>query len=427
MFERKKLIVSVSKKAISLVEIILSTPKTVRPLAEYPYIDTSLAAVFTAIKNSVSAPIRIVLSEEYAYVVSFIPQSISKDYLRGEIKDKAQELIPEDLNNTAWDFKEILMPDPYQQGYNKKFIQVVATPQSLYTKISQAIASSGLIVEAIEPMSFSLARLTENQPFPHLIIHLGESILFIACWRGIVLATGNISNKGKPSAFPEFVSYVQDSYKVKLKTIIVCGKVREEEVAKLNFPGFTVGFQNLDPRVGMAIKADIQGEDERILNIVFQPKSSLKDAEFLNHKNRNFRTVALLALVVVSSLSFVATVFVKKGRPIKSTASSLLFSPTPSQENQNKYSVSILNGGLDPTVEVKLLSGFESQGLNIIRVGEADNKDYFNAVVSIKQPFKDEVKNRLDKLLKSYYSDFIIQSAPATSEADITIILGKNK
>lgn len=427
MFEEKKLIVTVSKKAISLAEVAVSNSVTIRPVAGYPFTENSLVEVFSAIKKSASSPIRMVLSEEYAYVVSFIPQSINEDIPRNEIKDKAQERIPEDLNTTAWDYKEILIPDSQHQESSKKFIQVIAAAGSLYSKISYAIATSGLNVEAIEPMSFSLARLTENQTDPHLIIYIGESSLFIACWKGVVLATENISGVVKPTALPDFVQYVQDSYKIRLKTIILSGNVKKEDVTKFSYPGFTVGAQNLDPRVGMALKRDIHGDDERILNIVFQKTSSSQDDDSSPKKNKNVRNIAVMSLVGISSLFLFTAIFVKKRTPIQSTASSGSTSTTAVQKNQIQYSISILNGGLDPMSEVKVLSAFESRGFTIIRVGEADNKDYVDAIVNTKQPLDDETKNRLDNILKSYYSNLIVQSSVATAEADIILILGKNK
>lgn len=427
MFQEKKIILTISKKTISLSEVIVSQPAAIRPMAAYPFTDKSLVEVFAAIKKSVSSPIRIVLGEEYAYVVSLMPASVDKDIQRNETKEKAQERIPEDLNSTTWDYKEIFIQDPKKPELKREFIQVVAAAQLLYPKISDAITGSGINVEAVEPMSFSLARLTENQTDPHIIIHIGESMLFIACWKGVVLATENVKVISDSSAFHDFVRYVEDSYKIKLTTIIVSGKLTQEEITKLDFHGFNVGAQNLDPRMGLAIKRDIHGEDERVLNIVFQKNSSSQDADSTPKKERNVRNIALLSMLVVSSFVLLTTVFVRRKSTIRSTASPRPTLQISTQAVEMNYSISVLNGGLDTSSEIRLLSSLESQGFIISRVAETEGKDYVNVTISLKQPLQEEAKNRLDNILKSYYSELLVQTASSTQEADIEIILGRNK
>ncbi len=292
MSSQKKTIVFFSKNKLSVSEVSLDKNPSVKTMAEFSWTDDNLVAISRTINKIVHGRVRLIIGEDSSYVFALpIPVHSGKEHLRQLIKEKAQLLIPDNLDETIWDFKE-------DDENGRPIVQIVSFTKEVIKALKLFIGSSSLIVEAVEPFSTALARLTIHEPELHYILSIGPPSLFVFCYKGTVFATYLIDDDKFSAAFSQLSLFVKNHFNLVIGKIIVSGNNSHSVSSILRSKGFTVVEKNLDAKIGIALKQDIKGEDANVLNFDFV--TNVKKNDNLNK----------LLLGIVALLFFLISVFI---------------------------------------------------------------------------------------------------------------------
>lgn len=241
-----------------------------------------------------------------------------------------------------------------------------------------------------------------------------------------------------------------------------------------------------DPVIGLALKTDLKGKDEQVLNLKptpMEPKSadsvhpadqvtqdpaeasvtplpaaqpdavSLKPASPLHHqappapviKPRSKKTYLLIALAVALVVGLIGggMVISQKAfapKPTPSPSPILAPSPTPlptpeatqsatlSKEDLADYKVQILNGSGVAGEAGKVEALLKAEGFSEITPGNAENFDYEETEVHLDQDVDDQVFDVVERALEDQFT-VTRYPTPMTDQAeyDIVIIVGTRK
>ncbi len=437
MFEPRKIIVSISKNKVNVFKVFLGRRPRTNTIRSFDWTPETLPQALSELKKTAGKKIRILLSEDFAYVVSVSLEAEDKKNERAEVGKKAQELIPEDLTKTIWDFKETLLA-PQTDGRQVKIVQVVAVVQTFYEALRKAAAKAGLTIEVIEPVSYSLARLLAESSLPQLIIRLDETVYLIACQRGLVLATESLDVNPTPEHLKEFLGLVKDHYRLEVKNVIVSGVAAGQVVGKLQIEGLAVKAQTLDPAIGLALKQDVRGQDERVLNLTIDELKKQTPAKTQISPPRKRRLFfAGLILLCLAVLTLALFLFSKPQKEKKiETRKKVTAKPNPAQKAEKvatassildlqAYGILILNGSGREGEATELKDILEEAGFRVTDTDNAERFDYEETTVKVQKQTNAEFKNALDKILKTVYTKLKYEELASTSEADSIIIIAK--
>lgn len=414
MFEGKKQIVFIDKNKITLFDVTLGAVPINQVLAEYEWDGQNPEEPLKKIKETGNANLRILLDESFAYVVNVsIPENTKNE--RAEIQIKAQELIPEDLEKTPWDFKEVLLIKKNPQDTGEKLIQVFVIPKNFFNRLSQIIQSTRLTIEAIEPVSYALARLVKDEELV-IVIYGKTSYLMCLVMRGLVVATKEVAAI-TVEGIQLFVSYAQEHYGFLPKKIIAAHNQETFDYAPFQAE-FRIEYKDLNPVIGLALKKDIKGKDEEILE---------------EKKDKPFPIMLLLAVFLLGVGVIIVFFFRTLSNSGKKTESKisptmgLELSPTVSKPDIGSYTVQILNGSGIEGEASKLQSELHQKGFTIEKTGNADNYDYEDTIVKTKKSVDEKTISLLNKELKTNHIVGKSELLEDYTDVDIIIIIGKNK
>lgn len=205
-------------------------------------------------------------------------------------------------------------------------------------------------------------------------------------------------------------------------------------------PESLAALRHKDPMIGLALKTDILGKDEEVLNII--PQESIKEEikQVEDHSERkkiNFKLFGLILFILIVLAGLIYGGIMVAGGSLKQspfgtnspTPTSVLPTPVPTliQEEITKETIkiNILNGsgkvGLAGTTKTYL----EELGYRSIETGNADSYSYPQTTISLKE----EAGNLQEQLIKDLSEKFSIASSEATFEEDslfdVVIVLGK--
>ena len=253
MFTKNKTLIYITKSnlRISSVDLVKLTESVI---GEFNWTAQTLDGILLKIKKEITDNVRILLSEDLVYTITIA--ATSKIPLRDNIRQIAQELIPENLNETIWDFKQV----------SPNLIQVVVVNKALFGPINSSIIKTGLRIEAIEPLSIAIARFTKNKDTPSLYVYIETEALFILAQKEVVLATEHISilNADK---IAQFIAFAKEKFGIVPKEVIFCGNTRGIDFNLFMNQSFKLDLQDINPLISLAFKDHIKGKDEQVLNL----------------------------------------------------------------------------------------------------------------------------------------------------------------
>lgn len=293
MFSPKKYILFIEKSKLSLFTVTINKDLKSKKLVETDWSYQTLPQLLFKIKKKINKPLSILLSDEFAYVEVI---SLSKDLKndRENIQLKAQERIPDNLNNTFWDFKEIPLLNMQNQ---EKIVQVASLTQIFYQNLRSVLEKINLSIEAIEPISLSFARFIQQNNNPVIIINLSNPNSILMVKSGLVLASENIEKDITFKDLKVFIEFVKNHYLVVPKILYFCGNTKNLNLKNFEKLGLQTEIHNFDPIISLALKPDIKGDDEKVLNLNFS---------FNTDKNSG----NLKATIVVSAIVFLAVALI---------------------------------------------------------------------------------------------------------------------
>lgn len=264
MFEKKKIILFITKSKITVFRVVINNKPNQKIIGQFDFTLPLLDQILLKIKRIGNNNIRILLSEEFVYVtsLSFFSDSILNKTI---VEQKAQEVIPEDLKQTIWDFKQITNL-PFSSSHSQTNIQVIAAVKTLFEPLNNSIIKTGLRVEAIEPLSYALARFTKNQEKPFLFAYVSDYLFLTFAQKEIVFATERL-NHIDATSINQFIAFVKENFSIEIKNIVFCGNIKNIDAKQFINTGLEAEVQNISPVISLAYKQDIKGRDKDVLNL----------------------------------------------------------------------------------------------------------------------------------------------------------------
>ena len=136
---------------------------------EYSFVQQNLPQVFSKLKKSFHTnKFYLLLPETHTYLKLLeFPASTKLD--RSLVLQKAQETIPEQIQEGYYDWKQF----PLAKDESQLKVQFIAVSTDYLLPLQKAATQAGLSFPALEPLSLALARLHQYEPKPQLISHEG--------------------------------------------------------------------------------------------------------------------------------------------------------------------------------------------------------------------------------------------------------------
>ena len=195
IFDHYRTILFINKEKIRWAKGQAPGGKVFDPVQELPWSEKNLRSALEDIAARFPKKIRIVVGEEFSYVVSF-----PKDKKSGSVISEARVLIPESLQD-GWDSCE-------GQSDN---VQVMAVRQEFFLALKKALWEAKSRVEAIEAESVSLSRvIPESKNETIFAARYDEKILLTVTRNGLVIATKIFFQLPEKEKIQEFVDYISN-------------------------------------------------------------------------------------------------------------------------------------------------------------------------------------------------------------------------
>ena len=245
------------------------------------------------------------------------------------------------------------------------------------------------------------------------------------------------------------------------KTVLVFAPVKEKfafiskTLQKLKFeveaiePISVAKMRHSDPIIGLALKKDLKGKDEEILNFALNTPKISEISKENNDQGSNLipkqeqRKKIFLKYLLIGL--FIAILFIlgllywqsaRLSRPsnqsnLKSATPFLkktVFTITPQLEKKIDLSdlkINVLNGSGNAGEAANVAEILEEDGFKNIETGNATNSAFIDTVLQVKRSKNnDELVNRISNLLNEYSVTWQ-NPLTASNEYDLLIIVGK--
>ena len=330
MFTNKKTVIFITKSKITISRVTVGDKPSENIIASMGWTPETMPDILLRLKKDIKSPVRILLSEDFVYTVNVTMPfgSVSRD----DVKKRAQELIPEDLDQTIWDFKEMGSPTASNAAAAKSdlaaaksdlaaaMVQVIAVAKTLLETLRRTVAKVELQIEAIEPLSFALARFAKAQD-PVVYVYRDDSgVLLTLAQRETVIATEQLGNIDL-NTLNQFLAFAQ-RFSAPPKNVIFCGNNSGIDLTSLANENFKAQVLNISPIISLAYKEDLKGKDEEVLNLemlkTFTPEAlqnkavSVSPKSLPTVKKHDFSKTTIFAIsLILAIVILVALIFFK--------------------------------------------------------------------------------------------------------------------
>ncbi len=414
MFTSTKIIAAITKTKIKVCVVKLGESSVIEKQEVYDWNAESLATILQTIKKNFGPSIRILFSDEFVYLTT-VKIANPTAATREAIKSAAQELIPEDMNQTSWDYR--VYPD---------YVQIVVLNKSIYTQITDAVKKAEIHIEAMEPYTTSLARLTTTEPDPFILLFYDENYFVAVMNKGLALTTEVIYTALTADHVERLVHFSEEHFGLSIKKIIKTGSIGEIFTSDY-FKDFKIETKQLNAAISIAMKTDIKVPDASSLNLeIDSPAVHTFDHKMLIPFVAFFVT---FAITVISTFMGQNLIFQKDA---KQESLKPIVSPTvtpvasPSAAIVENYSIEVLNASGIEGEATRLESILAENNYKVSSTGNVKLSRGISVHYSAK--VDEQYLEQLDKVLKNIYTTVATPEAKlAPDEADITIIIGTFK
>lgn len=397
--------------------------------------ESNLEQILVEIKEKINAKsVRVLFDDSVSYLVNF-PISHTP-IARSEALMLVQKQIPERIESGYWDYK-------IDSNGEQTHLQAFVIKKDFLESVAKAFIDADLSIEASEPVSLSLARLTKQEPGAVVLVYnftLDGGASYILCENGAVLSMIYSPENVTLDSVSRFISFCQQKYSVGLLKVLL----KPDMLPQLTqISGIAIGHVQLDPFKAIIRKTDIKGEDEKVLNLdstkLLKPmimpvpiRSSLGGPDPKEEQDQI--SVKKTKIPFVFPIAFIVAMVAFVGFLIFSPAEQGTVEPTPilapeptlvPQINLNDYQFQILNGsGLaGEAANIRNLLGIDSAEL-----ANASNYDYEFTEVKLKPNLDNAVFEKILNLLKDTYEvKHSAQDLTEDSAYDVVLISGKKK
>lgn len=462
MFEKSKNIIFLSREKIKVFKVILGNKGERKLLLDSIWNKDNLFEIFDKIKKDFGKEYRVLIDESLSYIVELNFKEETQ-VNREAVKKSAEEQVPENLSETLWDFVEIGTTSKKETK-----VQLFALTKFASDCLVYATNKSGLKIQAIEPIAFSVNRLLVEQKItsPFIVYYSDLSNLLFSSAEGLILNSKIIGESGLEKEILLMKNSLKKIFSLEIETIFVSSQNSELKADEL---GLKIQQINLDPVVGIANKENISGKDEEVLN-VWIPKIEISNNTQVDKINEKENTVLdddtkqdfsgkkenveeiedfdkksssigkkilffLLGLLIAGIIGggiFVYQKSIKSSKQVVEISGTptptIVISPQASPSPELKLSdikIKVLNGSGKAGEAGKLTEVLKKANFVVAKTGNADKYDYEQTIIEVKKEVSKEALSVLDKTLKDLY-DFKYSSGEISDKLyDIVIIIGK--
>jgi len=447
-FSKNTAIINIYENTLIVYRVVIKGDKPVIKEKIVEKIDNNLGQLFEIVKKTFSvSTARILLDDTKTHLILFdlpLTETITKEL----VFQKATQLIPEKIEKDFTDWKQVGLT---KDRKNAK-IQFLAVSKDYLLPIIKAAQNSNLNIEAFEPASFSLARLTQKEKLPHLIIYQQQkTTLLTTCFSGFVLEVA-ISSKPDLNSKKKLTDFTSEKWNVTI----------EKEIKAVD----------QDPVIGLALKKDLKGKDEKVLNLPMpklksitkeEKMESINQSSQLNHqpdenfqsgqssvnplseptiidnppsinessKNKKYIIIGVVLVLIIVAAFF----FLKKDKPDEKKdqtqkeqiTPTKTPSPTPEPEiAKDELTLLVQNGSGVEGAAGSLASTLEDLGYQQPDTENADNYDYVGLTIKVKED-KDDIYDLLYQDLENEFDQIEQETLDEDSEYDAVLIIGAGK
>lgn len=268
MFSKKHPVLFISKHFIDPGYVTVGRQVSFDGFEALAYAEETLPDVLRQIQALFRKSIRVVLSEELAYVteISFpAGTSVTRDLVRRAVEEAA----PEDLRATAWDFQTLRYAKKQESGTGI-LVQAAVMEGKFFHMFRQALELVPLPIESIVPESYALAQLAVGyEGVSLLVVRDRESTLLAAVENGVVIAARMQGGDIAIAHIEGFLSFVAARKGRKVARIIFSHFTDEETAPfqKLTADGYELIRDDYNPLIGAALIRRTKGRDEEVLSL----------------------------------------------------------------------------------------------------------------------------------------------------------------
>jgi hypothetical protein len=264
MFSSDKNVLLITATRIKAGKVSSGKNPKLKQTVEFEWNWQNLTSTFVEVKKKMGDNFRIAVDESFVYVTSFmIPNAPGKE--REVVQNTAAEIIPENVQQMIWDFKDI-SPHLIEVPSGQKLVQFVGGTQAFFNRLLQSLQEADLHYEAIEPLSFSVARLVSSYNEPLLVVTMNQLPTLTLIDDSCVITTETIPKLEK-KYIDQFISFNKDKVHITPSQIFFTGNLNGVSPQEYQTEQVQVGILEADPMVGAALKNDIKGNDNQVLNL----------------------------------------------------------------------------------------------------------------------------------------------------------------
>lgn len=414
-------VVYISKKKVQAVRIKIGKKSAaIRRSLNFSLAGQSLDEIFSAVAKSLGKNIRILLNPSLFPLYTLI-LPLKTASIKTAVEEKLVKLTSEKIADLVWDFQEI------GQTSEEKIIQAGVLQKDLLDKIVAAAKKQNLEIEFLEPVAYSLARLSEDK-HPHLLLHpQGKKVLALVLDQRKVL---NSLLTDKPEKIEEMLAFVKDKFKVEVNKVVLNEAVAAEFKNFCNQKDLEIQSQNFNPVFALALAY------ESLLSILPQKEVDMSEdfaprTEELPKPKKGKKVFWLFFLAAI----VLAVVFGVRKLPLFQPQPSPSPSPKPEpveevvvepELDRADLKLQVLNGSGEKGVAGIAQEYLEELGYQDVDAANAEDFDYEDVQIEIKQD-KEEYLPMLKEDLEEKYT---VSEETATlnedSDFDAVVIIGKS-
>lgn len=272
MFSKKHFVIFISKQSIDTGFVIVGREVSFESDEAFSYTKETLADILKKIQKVTKKSVRIVLGEELVYTVVL---SLPKGTIltRALVREKAEEIIPEDFKDTEWDFQTLRYKELSHTG--SLLVQVAVIEKAFSQYFHQAVQESSIRIESVVSESYILASLENERKEVSIIVERDrEIILLCAVESGHPIASCIKRRSLESDDIKIFLDFLSSHKEKKVQRIIFSHFEESEQMLSDQFSltGYEVEKKNYNPLIGAGLQEKISGKDEEVFNILALPQ-----------------------------------------------------------------------------------------------------------------------------------------------------------
>lgn len=235
------------------------------------------------------APIRILLADDFYYLIGLeLDKSLEND--RYAIKNLAEAVIPENLEEVKWDYGVVGKEE------DLVFVQCFALVKDFDLELAQVIKELSLKVDVIEPYALAVMSSFESNKPNFLLLHKDDLVTMVLVVKnGVVVFSKSIDLSSSDNGLDSLSSF--NSSKLLLSGVT-------KELVKDFSKSLEVVEVSIYANLNLLEKKLIRGKDSKVLNLDEDSGPVESDNTKISSNSRFY-----LILLVVSILGVVVGFF----------------------------------------------------------------------------------------------------------------------